>query len=119
MNSPGGGSRHVRRSPSFFSSRRGFGAVSDVVAELDCADRVWKAQTATSITAIVANVVLTEFEFMRHISSHDFITGASGRYHSGSSRSHQNRHLEWPTPGKSAWSLRPERFTSTIAQCMA
>jgi len=28
------------RSPSFFSSRRGFGAAWDVVTELGCADRV-------------------------------------------------------------------------------
>lgn len=37
-----------------------------MVAKLDCADRVCKMQTATSITAIVANVVLTEFEFTAH-----------------------------------------------------
>jgi hypothetical protein len=30
----------IRRSLSFFSSRRGFAGAWDVVAELDCADRV-------------------------------------------------------------------------------
>ena len=34
--------------------------------ELDCADRVGKTQAATSITAIVANAVLTEFGLMAH-----------------------------------------------------
>jgi len=64
MKSPGGGSRQIRRSPSFFSSRRGLAADGDVVAELDCADRVWKTQTATSITVTAANVVLSELEFI-------------------------------------------------------
>ena len=35
-----GGSRQIRRSPSFFSSKRGFAGAWDVVAELDCAHRV-------------------------------------------------------------------------------
>src|SRR5579859_4753662 len=69
MKSPGGGSRQILRSPSSFSRRRGFATVWDVVAELDCAERVRKTQTATSVTAIVTNVVLTEFEFIAHLLS--------------------------------------------------
>ena len=38
MNSAGGGSRHIRRSPSFFSSRRGLGAACDAAADLDEVD---------------------------------------------------------------------------------
>ena len=58
MKSPGGGSRQIRRSR--------FGVAWGVVVELDCADRVRKTQTATSITAVVTNVVLTELEFIAH-----------------------------------------------------
>lgn len=82
--SPGGGSRQIRRSPSFFSSRRGCGAAWGAAAELDlevefeldwaeldCAEldsagRVCKTQTASAITAAVAHTVLIEREFIVH-----------------------------------------------------
>jgi hypothetical protein len=47
----------------------GFGEACGVVAELDCADRVWKTQTATSITVTAANIVLSELEFMADLRS--------------------------------------------------
>jgi hypothetical protein len=62
MKSPGGGSRHIRLSPSFFSSRRGLAATWDV-AELDCAVRAGMTQTTNSSNDIAANVRLTKFEF--------------------------------------------------------
>ena len=59
----------MRRSPSSFSSRSGFGPAGVVVAEPDRADRVGKTQTETRIAAIAANVVLSELEPMAHLLS--------------------------------------------------
>jgi hypothetical protein len=72
----------MRRSPSFFSSRSGFAAAWEVVAELDCADRVCNTQTTANITAGMANVVLTELEFMGYLLSWGkFVLVEATRHH--------------------------------------
>src|SRR5579863_1504149 len=66
MNPPGGGSRQMRASPSFFSSSNGLAAASEAEAETGGV-RVWEIAMDTSTTLARAKALPIRVEFKRHL----------------------------------------------------
>src|ERR1700740_1275388 len=66
MNPPGGGSRQIRASPSFFSSNNGLAAVSEPEAETGDV-RDGEITMDTSIALARAKALPVRVEFKRHL----------------------------------------------------